>query len=171
MSAWRSGGVGPEKTSAGLRGVGLIAIVIAFLAVSNDYVSGGDEDAKSTDPRTAGKPTVVAPEALRPILPRVTGSGAIYIYGTPPKIRAMIEDNDQADVFLTTVPDDAAALATYSRCSDAIDVAVLDRQTIVACLPTNVDADAKAGLAYLEQLTGLEGRAALIDAGLDLPDR
>lgn len=167
MSAWRTGGIGPEKTSAGLRGIGLVAIVFAFLAVSNGYVSGGD-DAPSSDPRRPGRVTVIAPEALRTVLPKA-GGVATYLYGTPPKILTMIEDNDQADVFITTVAADAKALATDSRCTDAVEIAVLKGQPVVACLPTNVDADSAAGLAFVKRLKSLEGRAAFIDAGLDLP--
>ncbi len=167
MSAWRSGGLGPEKTSAGLRGIGLIAIVLAFLAVSNGYVSGGDDE-KATDPRVAGRPTVLAPEALRTILPRINAN-ATYRFGTPAAIKTMIEDNDQADVFITTAGADAQSLAIDSRCTDAIQIAIYENEKVVACLPTNVDADSTAGLAYLKTLTNVKGRAALIDAGLDVP--
>lgn len=168
MSAWRSGGIGPEKTSAGLRGIGLIIIVLAFLAVSNRYVSGGDEDKKPTDGRKEGTATVVAAEALRPLLPKLS-TDAVYLYATPAVARKKIEDNEQADVFVTTVPADAAALAADSRCSDAVDIATVDRTQVVACLPTNVDADTALGLAYLKSITNLRARAAIIDAGYDVP--
>ncbi|MDO9356269.1 MAG: hypothetical protein Q7T55_21405 [Solirubrobacteraceae bacterium] len=168
MSAWRTGGIGPEKTGAGLRGIGLIAIVFAFLVATNQYVSNDDKP-KETGPRVAGKPTVVAAEELRPLLPRLSAD-AVYLFSSPAQARTRIEDNEQADVFLTTIPSDAIALEADNRCTDAITIATLRGQKVVACLPTNVDADSKLGVAYLKSITTLEARAKILDAGFDVPE-
>lgn len=62
---WRTG-VGPRKADRGLRGLGLLVIIFAFLIASNRFVSG---DNKDTTPSTPAGPTVVvADQALGAIL-------------------------------------------------------------------------------------------------------
>lgn len=169
MSAWRSGGIGPEKTGAGLRGIGLIAILIAFLAVSNGLLSGSNEDTpKATD--AGAKPTVLAPEALRTILPAVAPN-ATYVFGEDADLLEKVRGKAKADLFITGTPSDARTLGGEKRCSDALTLARKGARTFVACIPVAESTNSAAGVRYLETVTGLKARAALLDAGFDLPDR
>lgn len=170
QSAWRTGGIGPEKTGAGLRGIGLIVIVIAFLAGSSSFLSTGDDDAKPTTGGPAAKPTVAAPEALRTILPQIEPN-ATYVFGTDDQLLEKVEQEEALDLFITATPADARTLATDRACSDALELASKPPDRFVACIPTHEQADSAAGLQYLRTITGLKARAALLDAGFDLPDR
>lgn len=165
MSAWRTGGIGPEKANAGLRGIAFFAIVIAFLAVSNDYVSKGDDEPKPTAP--ASSRVVDAPTALSTVLP--AAQAAKYTFGTSATQRAAIIAGGRTDVFITDVPADASALQTGGHCSDPVTIATKGDERIVACVVTRTGDDTGAGIAYVQSLATLKARSAFLDAGYDVP--
>ena len=166
MSAWRSGGVDPAKANAGLRGLGFLAIVIAFLAVSNGYVSQDDPEPSGTS--GAQKPVVLAPEALRTILP-VIAPNATYRFTDA--ARAVADAREGKGNVLVAGPDDARALAGESRCTDALEIATKAGDAYVACLVVNAKVSTSAGVDYVAAITSLKARAALLEAGFDIPER
>ena len=166
MSAWRSGGIGPERTGAGLRGIAFIAIGIAFLGVSNQYVSSDDEP----EPTTAGA-TVATVPAMRPVLAAAL-PGVTLRAGTSAELRrqAGAPGIRAPDLFVTDVAADAAALQGAGRCGPAVVVATGPAPATtryVACAPPANE----AGELLLATLTGLKTRSALLDAGFEVPEQ
>lgn len=164
MSAWRTGGIGPDKAGAGLRGIGFIAIGIAFLAVSNQYVSGDDDP----PPTTAGGVVLTVPAIRAPLEQSIVG--VKIRTGTSEALRIQVEEAAAGDLFVTDVPADAAKEAAASRCGKPVQIAIGPppaRATYVACVPST----SAVGELMMKRLTGLEARAALLDAGFDVPEQ
>lgn len=167
MSAWRTGGVGPEKAGAGLRGIGFIALVIAFLAVSNQYVSDDGDKAPATTTSTGT--IVLTVPALAPVL-RQLGGDATVRTGSSTMHRTQIQQGRPADLFVTDVLGDAEALAKADRCSTPVPLATGPapaRTKYFACAASATG----AGPTLLAQVAGLKARAALLDAGFDVPEQ
>ncbi len=152
-----------NQVGAALRGAGFIAIVIAFLFVSQQYVGGDDDD----DPQP-GPAAIYAAAELKPALEQLE-SDAVVEYGASPALRAKIENGSAADVFIGTRAD-TQTLIDDGRCTEP--AAVTSRPTeLASCLIDRNGARVAAGTAYLDQLTGISGRDLLLQSGFELPPR
>jgi hypothetical protein len=173
MSSFRHG-IDPEKTGAGLRGIGAIVIVLAFLGVSNSFTS--DNNDKTVKPTQSTTPPVVfADEALRTILPKVDGAPG-YTFGTPAALRVQLEKAPAADLFISASAADVQGLIDDGKCAKGVvvvgtDPAATPPRKYTACAVNHGGVATTNAVAYLRKLDGLDARAALIDAGFDLPDR
>lgn len=149
-----------------LRGAGFVIILIAFLFVSQTFV--GDDDPQPPTTSAPGPATVYAVAELRPVIDGLETTGNVE-YGTSTELRERVAGGAAVDVFVGTSAD-AQALATDDRCGPSAPVTA-GPQAYAACLVIRSGARVEGGRAFIDDLTGLTGRAALLDAGYELPPR
>lgn len=151
-----------NQVGAALRGAGFIAIVIAFLFVSQQYVGGDDDDPQP------GPAAIYAAAELKPVLEQLE-SDAVVEYGTSPALRAKIENGSAADAFIGTRAD-TQTLIDDGRCTEPAAVTAQPSE-LASCLIDRSGARTKAATAFVDQLTGISGRDLLLQAGFELPPR
>ncbi len=151
-----------NRVGAGLRGAGFIAILIAFLFVSQQYVGGTDDDPQP------GPAAIYAVSELEPAIERLR-SGAVVVYGASPALRAKIENDSAVDAFVGARAD-VQTLIDDGRCTDPEAVTTEPNQ-LAACLIDRDGARTEAAAAFIDELTGIAGRDLLLKAGFELPPR
>lgn len=154
------------KVGAALRGAGFLIIVIAFLFVSQTFVSSDDEDPTTTSP--PGPATVYIADELAPVVSPLK-STAIVEYGTSAALRAKVAGGSVADVFVGTRAD-TQALVDDGACTAPVVVTTAP-VAYSACLVKRSGARTAAGAEFLKVMTGIKARNALLEAGYDLPPR
>lgn len=154
-----------NKIGAGLRGAGFIVIVLAFLIVSQQFVTSDDED-----PTTPGQALVYAAADLQPPLDDLDATTQVTMeYGASPALRQKVVDGTAVDVFVG-LRDDTVALVEDGLCTDAAPVAT-EPAEYAACLVDRRGARTAEATKFLDALTGLDGRDALLQAGFEVPPR
>lgn len=138
------------KVTAVLRGFGLMAIVLAFFVVSQQYLSGDDE--KERGPAIA----VSAASSLRGVAPKLSGD-AKFSFGGSGDLAFQIERGAPADVFLSASTTDAQQLADSGRCEPPIIFATNQLALIVP-------AANPAGIQSADDLTSGDARRLAIGA-------
>lgn len=166
---WRTG-IDPERTGRGLRGIGLVIIVLAFLTASNKFVSGTDK--KATTPVKAGPVVVYADGALQPVLP-VVDRAPKYTFALAATVVGSGDADKSAGVIISANTAAIDNLVKRARCAQpvvlAIDSKVAPPLTYRACATARGGRLSPAARSYVSELAGIKGRAAFLDAGFDLP--
>lgn len=152
------------KVGAAIRGAGFLAIVIAFLFVSQSFVGNDEEPATSP----SGNATVYVDQELERVVSELE-SPAIVEYGASAALREKIAADSIADVFVGTRAD-AQSLTDQGLCSEPALITTTPVD-YAGCLVTRKDARTDAGTQFLKVLTGIQARNALLEAGYDLPPR
>ncbi|MBJ7472578.1 MAG: hypothetical protein JHD16_14825 [Solirubrobacteraceae bacterium] len=154
-----------KKIGAGLRGIGLVGIVLGFLFVSQQFTSSDDDPAPTS---AAGPATVYAASPLKPVIGKIDG-GEIARYRASPELRVLITGGAKADVFVG-LRGDVATLLEADLCTAPVAVATAPAE-YAACLVDRPGAKTAAGQDFLAELTGLTGRELLLESGFDVPQR
>lgn len=168
------------KTNAALRILGLGILFLALITGTKSLTSG----TKSVADRPA---IVLADESLRAVLPSVTPK-AQYRYGAPQELAAKVAAGSDADLLISSDGPALTALAKDDRCTGAVTFATRggagdDPATTPATSPTATTglttyaycviirggANEAVAAEYIQGLTGIAGREALLDAGYEVP--
>jgi hypothetical protein len=149
-----------------LRGAGLVIILIAFLFVSQTFVS--DDEPEPTTTSAPGPATVTAVDELQPVVATLDAPANVE-YGPSAESRERVAGGAAIDVFVGATAD-AQSLVAEERCGPLAPVTT-GPAAYSACLVIRSGARVESGRAFIDDLTGLTGRAALLDAGFELPPR
>lgn len=150
------------KVGAGLRGAGLLVILLAFLFTSQQFLGSTDDDPEP------GPAAIYVVNELRPVVSKFNG-GAVIEYGVSVSLREKVEGGSAVDAFVG-LRADTQALLDAGACTGGVAVTSQPQQ-YAACLVDRNGARTTAATAFLGQLTSIDGRDALLQAGFELPPR
>lgn len=142
-------------------------IVIAFLVVSQTFVSSDDTD-PTTPTSPPGPATVYVATELKPVVDAAE-STAIAKYGDSSALRQQVDSGAQADAFVGARAD-AQALASAGRCGEPKPITTGPTELAGCVVIRDGDRSDAAG-QFLKDISGIKSRAALLDAGYELPPR
>lgn len=143
-------------------------ILIAFLVASQQFVtadSDKDDGPATVENANPADASVYAVDALKPVLVELE-TGASIRYDASVDLREAVSSGAKTDVFVGASAD-ADALLEDGACTEPTPITT--EPLLAGCLTTRSDTDAKAGAAFLKELSSLEGRDALLRAGFDVP--
>jgi ABC-type molybdate transport system substrate-binding protein len=153
------------KAGGALRGAGFVIVLVAFLVASQQFVTA-DQD-KDDEPAATASATVYAVDTLKPVIEGLK-TGASVRYDASVDLREAVSSGAKTDVFVGASAD-ADALLDDGSCTEPTPITT--QPLLAGCLTTRSDTDAEAGAAFLKELSSLDGRNALLQAGFDVPQQ